>query len=245
MEILYVVLAGCVLPLAGCSMQKMWKNQLGDVYSLGLGSAVCLGAILGLRTGISKETGALLFCTICSMICHQVSNRVSISKIIVFGMISGAFIGSMSSIFCNNVEPIMLAEYYKWTSTMLPSYVDPLLFGVTMTILVLSLVGVIKNFGNKKSLFFVLMMVTSVIVITGPIWTLSLLAPNATRLFLHKQKVFTYKLWVQSSMLLGVIIMLLTHLVTLLQPFGLYMPISSTMSILCIPLILLTLPNSK
>ena len=42
-SLLYVLISGIALPVGGIQMQYLWRNQLGDVYSLGLGSAACLG----------------------------------------------------------------------------------------------------------------------------------------------------------------------------------------------------------
>ena len=44
LSLLYVLISGIALPVGGIQMQYLWRNQLWDVYSLGLGSAVCLGA---------------------------------------------------------------------------------------------------------------------------------------------------------------------------------------------------------
>ena len=47
---LYVLLSGIALPVGGIQMQYLWRNQLGDVYSLGLGW-ICPAAV-GLALGI-------------------------------------------------------------------------------------------------------------------------------------------------------------------------------------------------
>lgn len=36
LNILYVILCGIALPVGGVQMQYLWRNQLGDIYSLGL-----------------------------------------------------------------------------------------------------------------------------------------------------------------------------------------------------------------
>ena len=41
LSLLYVLISGIALPVGGIQMQYLWRNQLGDVYSLGLGSAAC------------------------------------------------------------------------------------------------------------------------------------------------------------------------------------------------------------
>ncbi len=51
LSLLYVLLSGIALPVGGIQMQYLWRNQLGDVYSLGLGSAACLGAAAATRSG--------------------------------------------------------------------------------------------------------------------------------------------------------------------------------------------------
>ena len=35
LSLLYVLLSGIALPVGGIQMQYLWRNQLGDVYSLG------------------------------------------------------------------------------------------------------------------------------------------------------------------------------------------------------------------
>ena len=52
LSLLYVILSGIALPMGGIQMQYLWRNQLGDVYSLGLGSAACLGAAAASRDGV-------------------------------------------------------------------------------------------------------------------------------------------------------------------------------------------------
>ena len=39
LSLLYVLISGIALPVGGIQMQYLWRNQLGDVYSMGLGSA--------------------------------------------------------------------------------------------------------------------------------------------------------------------------------------------------------------
>ncbi|MBR4492319.1 MAG: iron chelate uptake ABC transporter family permease subunit, partial [Bacteroidales bacterium] len=62
LSVLYIILSGIALPMGGIQMQKMWHNQLGDVYSVGLGSAACLGGALAAMMGWSIPVGAYLIC---------------------------------------------------------------------------------------------------------------------------------------------------------------------------------------
>lgn len=36
LSLLYVLISGIALPVGGIQMQYLWRNQLGDVYSLDL-----------------------------------------------------------------------------------------------------------------------------------------------------------------------------------------------------------------
>ena len=65
LSLLYVIIAGIALPVGGVQMQYLWRNQLGDVYSLGLGSAACLGAAAATMTGwcsLYSFFAAFFFC---------------------------------------------------------------------------------------------------------------------------------------------------------------------------------------
>ena len=39
LNILYVILCGVALPVGGVQMQYLWRNQLGDIYSLRLSTS--------------------------------------------------------------------------------------------------------------------------------------------------------------------------------------------------------------
>ena len=78
LSVLYVILAGVALPVGGVQMQYLWRNQLGDVYSLGLGSAACLGAAAATMSGWCSLTVGSFICTlVCTLICFFVTLRVS------------------------------------------------------------------------------------------------------------------------------------------------------------------------
>ena len=74
LSLLYVLISGIALPIGGIQMQYLWRNQLGDVYSLGLGSAACLGAAAATMSGACSLTVGSFFCTlVCTTICFFIT----------------------------------------------------------------------------------------------------------------------------------------------------------------------------
>ncbi|MGN1226476.1 MAG: iron chelate uptake ABC transporter family permease subunit, partial [Candidatus Cryptobacteroides sp.] len=116
LALLYVALSGIALPLGGIQMQYLWRNQLGDVYSLGLGSAACLGAAAATMTSwCSLTVGSFIMTLICTAICFLVTLKVSTQNLITFGILFGTFIGSLGTIVVTNAPtPELMKQYYLW-----------------------------------------------------------------------------------------------------------------------------------
>ena len=75
LSLLYVLISGVALPVGGIQMQYLWRNQLWDVYSLGLGSAACLGAAAATMFGwCSLSVGSF----ICTLICVDIMAKYQI-----------------------------------------------------------------------------------------------------------------------------------------------------------------------
>ena len=103
LSLLYVILSGIALPVGGIQMQYLWRNQLGDVYSLGLGSAACLGAAAATMSGWCSLTVGSFICTlVCTLICFFVTLKVSTRNLITFGILFGTFIGSLGTFVVTN-----------------------------------------------------------------------------------------------------------------------------------------------
>ena len=97
-------------------MQYLWRNQLGDVYSLGLGSAACLGAAAATMSGWCSLTVGSFICTlICTSVCYFVTLKVNTQQLITFGILFGTFIGSLGTIVVTNAPTgDLLKKYYIW-----------------------------------------------------------------------------------------------------------------------------------
>jgi iron complex transport system permease protein len=252
LSLLYVILAGIALPVGGVQMQYLWRNQLGDVYSLGLGSAACLGAAAATMSGWCSLTVGSFICTlICTLVCFFVTLRVSTRNLITFGILFGTFIGSLGTIVVTNApNGDLLKQYYLWGAANFR------LEGVTtwdvifsLTLFVLGLTVAMKaaksltrhndeeiELSNMKKallLLSIMCLVTSAVSICGPIGFISLGVPNLSRIVCKNTDIRKHYL-ISSAM--GVGLLLITYLVVEYVNFGIYLPISATMAIIALPL---------
>ncbi len=252
LSLLYVLLSGIALPVGGIQMQYLWRNQLGDVYSLGLGSAACLGAAAATMSGWCSLTVGSFVCTlICTLICFFVTLRISTRNLITFGIIFGTFIGSLCTIVVTNApNGDLLKQYYLWGAANFR------LEGVTGGDIVFSLMlfaiglaaalwtqrdltrhflGEIELSNTRKamSLLMIMFLVTSAVSICGPIGFISLGVPNLSRVMCRSTDIRRHYLL---SSAMGVGLLLVTYLVVEYVNFGIYLPISATMAIIALPL---------
>ena len=252
LSLLYVILSGIALPVGGVQMQYLWRNQLGDVYSLGLGSAACLGAAAATMSGWCSLTVGSFICTlVCTLVCFFVTLRVSTRNLITFGILFGTFIGSLGTIVVTNApNGDLLKQYYLWGAanfrlegvTGWDVAFSLALFVLGLTVALKAAKGLTRhNDGEielsnmKKALLLLAIMclVTSAVSICGPIGFISLGVPNLSRIVCKSTDIRKHYL-ISSAM--GVGLLLVTYLVVEYVNFGIYLPISATMAIIALPL---------
>lgn len=252
LSLLYVILSGIALPIGGVQMQYLWRNQLGDVYSLGLGSAACLGAAVATMTGWCSLTVGSFICTlVCTLICFFVTLRVRTQQLITFGILFGTFIGSLGTIVVTNAPTgDLLKQYYLWGAANF-NLEGVTGFDIAFSI-VLFAVGVVaalsqagrltrhfkgeielSNISKALLLIAIMCLVTSSVSICGPIGFISLGVPNLSRIMCKSTDIRRHYL-ISSAM--GVALLLTTYLVVKYVNFGIYLPISATMAIIALPL---------
>ncbi|MBO5499453.1 MAG: iron chelate uptake ABC transporter family permease subunit [Bacteroidales bacterium] len=252
LSVLYVLISGIALPIGGIQMQYLWRNQLGDVYSLGLGSAACLGAAAATMTGWCSLTVGSFICTLlCTIVCFFVTLKVSTQNLITFGILFGTFIGSLGTIVVTNApNGDLLKQYYLWGAANFN------LEGVTAGDIIFSLIlfaaGIVAAIWSSRSLtrhfngeielsnarkalllLAIMFLVTSSVSICGPIGFISLGVPNLSRIVCKNTDIRKHYL-ISSAM--GVGLLLVTYLVVKYVSFGIYLPISATMAIIALPL---------
>ncbi len=252
LSLLYVILSGIALPVGGIQMQYLWRNQLGDVYSLGLGSAACLGAAAATMSGWCSLTVGSFVCTLlCTIVCFFVTLRVSTQNLITFGILFGTFIGSLGTIVVTNApNGELLKQYYLWGAanfnlegvTAGDIVFSLILFALGMTVAILSARKLTSHFNGETELsrmykalllLAIMFLVTSSVSICGPIGFISLGVPNLSRIVCRSTDIRKHYL-VSSAM--GVGLLLVTYLVVRYVNFGIYLPISATMAIIALPL---------
>lgn len=255
MSLLYVLISGIALPVGGIQMQYLWRNQLGDVYSLGLGSAACLGAAAATMTGWCSLTVGSFICTLlCTIVCFFVTLKVSTQNLITFGILFGTFVGSLGTIVVTNApNGDLLKQYYLWGAANFN------LEGVTAGDIVFSLIlfaaGIVAAIWSSRALtrhfngeielpnrskalllLAIMFLVTSSVSICGPIGFISLGVPNLSRIVCKDTDIRKHYL-ISSAM--GVGLLLVTYLVVKYVSFGIYLPISATMAIIALPLMVI------
>ncbi len=252
LSLLYVLLSGIALPVGGIQMQYLWRNQLGDVYSLGLGSAACLGAAAATMSGWCSLTVGSFICTlVCTLVCFLVTLKISTRNLITFGIIFGTFIGSLGTIVVTNApNGDLLKQYYLWGAANFR--LEGVTSGDIVFSLVLFAVGLgaalwthrdltrhfreeieLSNVRKAVSLLMIMFLVTSAVSICGPIGFISLGVPNLSRVICRSDDIRKHYLL---SSAMGTGLLLVTYLVVEYVNFGIYLPISATMAIIALPL---------
>ena len=252
LALLYVILSGIALPIGGIQMQYLWRNQLGDVYSLGLGSAACLGAAAATMSSFCSLTVGSFICTlICTIICFFVTLKLSTQNLITFGILFGTFIGSLGTIVVTNAPtPELMKQYYLWGAanfnlegvTGADIIFSLILFIIGIVSAIVSAPSLSAHFTSKielspfrkaVQLLSIMFLVTSSVSICGPIGFVSLGVPNLSRIVCKSTDIRKHYL---ISSLMGVGLLLLTYLVVKYVNFGIYLPVSATMALLALPL---------
>lgn len=233
-------------------MQYLWRNQLGDVYSLGLGSAACLGAAAATMSGWCSLTVGSFICTlVCTLIAFLVTLKVSTQNLITFGILFGTFIGSLGTIVVTNApNGDLLRKYYLWGAanfnlegvTTGDIVFSLALFAVGLAAALMTARDLTRHFKGEielsrtrkaVSLLLIMFLVTSAVSICGPIGFISLGVPNISRIICKRDDIRLHYL---ISSVIGVALLLATFLVVKYVNFGIYLPVSATMAIIALPL---------
>lgn len=260
-NILYVILCGIALPVGGVQMQYLWRNQLGDIYSLGLGSAACLGAATATMTGwCSLTVGAFICQAVCAMAVSLIALRLSTSRLITFGILFGTFIGSIGTIVVTNAPTgDLLKQYYLWGAANFklqgvttPDIILSLaMFAAGIAVALLCAAALTRHYNGEIELsnpakagilFMVSILVTSVVSICGTIGFISLGIPNLARIIIKPGDI--RKQYALSAGM-GTALLVITYLVVEYCNFGIYLPVSATMAIIALPLSAIIFSKSK
>lgn len=247
LSVLYILLSGIALPMGGIQMQKMWHNQLGDVYSVGLGSAACLGGALAAMIGWSIPVGAYLICLLAAILGALFYVFLNNTRFITFGMLFGSLIGSFGTIVANNTTPENLQLYYRWAGCSFKvSGYHPYIYYLSFLLFAIGLFSAWQFVRHKRhsNVYYFLnlnLLVISVIAVCGIVGMISLTVPNLVRIIFKNCSLWKESLW---SILISTVLLAITFVITEFSK-GFYLPISATMSIIAFPMVVFLMKSEK
>ena len=247
LSILYILLSGIAMPMGGIQMQKMWENQLGDVYSVGLGSAACLGGALAAMLGWSIPMGSYLVCIAAALAGALFYTFMNNTRFITFGMLFGSLVGSFGTIVANNTTAENLQLYYRWAGCSFKvggyqTYIYLISF-VLFAIGLISAVQFVLHRPHSRVYYFLNLnfMVIAVISVCGLVGMISLTVPNLVRVIFKNCSLLKESLW---SVAISTALLAITFVITECSK-NFYLPISATMSIIAFPMVLFLMKSDK
>lgn len=207
----------------------------------------------------SLTAGAFICQAVCAIIVALVALRLDTPKLITFGILFGTLIGSLGTIVVTNAPTgDLLKQYYLWGAANFKLQgVTPVDIAISLTLFAAGIASAVlcsnkltkhhsgeielSNLTKAGILFMVSILVTSVVSICGTIGFVSLGIPNLARIIIKPGDIRKqYAL----SVGMGTALLLITYLVVEYCNFGFYLPVSATMAIIALPLMVVLFRRS-
>ena len=123
-RVLFAVIAGTGLSIAGVTMQSVMNNPLADPYTTGISSGACLGIAAAMVLGVSASMTGSLLIIIASFIFSMIPTAVilmispkaksSPSTLILAGVALSYIFNSFSTLLLVSTDAETLATIYTW-----------------------------------------------------------------------------------------------------------------------------------
>lgn len=125
-RVIFAIIAGAGLAVAGATMQSIMKNPLADPYTTGISSGALLGVAVGMVLGFTAGSGgmdgyglvvdAMLFAMIPVAVIYVMSPflRKSPATLILAGTAVSYLFGSITDILLVSTDEQTLSEVYRW-----------------------------------------------------------------------------------------------------------------------------------
>lgn len=250
--------AGAALALSGIQMQSILRNPLADPHILGITSGSSLGAAAATLAGVgalSTTMSAFLGAGITATLIMAVSRRLrEATTLLIFGVMLGFILNAVISVmqYTSNAENLKI--FYSWSagSFLLTSWTDISIMSIAL------IIGCVIAAGGHKGLDIILfgedfarmtgadtrnihfrallscsIMTGAVTAFCGPIGFLGIVAPHIARALFRTS---SHKTILPGSILVGCIISISADILSQLSPTPL--PVSSTMALIGIPIII-------
>lgn len=267
------ILVGAGLSVSGMEMQTILNNSLASPYTLGISSAASFGAALSLVLGyiflpenlqnFVTPIFAFAFSLGASLIIFYVSKlKRDRSAIILSGIAVNFLFTALNSIFTFFVSDDVLRGITNWSyGTLIGAKMDeclivftvlcvcvPLLFRESWKLTSLSMgdstakaLGVNVERLRTKILVLVSMITAISVCFVGTIGFIGLVAPYIAKRGVGEDQRFR----VPASLMFGALLLSLSSLMSKMNFFGIYLPISLITSLIGIPFLLLLILEKK
>ena len=269
------LLAGAALALAGGQMQSVLRNPLADPHIMGVSSGAALGAalatMLGWRThsmlpevlqGFTIAGAAFIGAVLTSLIILGVSKKFkTASALLIFGVMLGYMVNAIVSILQFSSDAESLKMFYSWSAGSF-SNSGWNEIGIMAVILLVGFILAIRNikgldiilFGDDfatmtgapvhkirlKAILSCCLLTAAVTAFCGPLGFVGIVAPHIARGIF---KTSAHRVIIPASLLTGAITALAADLLSRASSSPL--PISSTMAIVGVPVIIYILLKGK
>lgn len=255
---LTALIAGAGLALSGIQMQSILRNPLADPHILGITSGASLGAAAATMAGIgalSTTMSAFLGAGLTAVLIMAASRKLrEATTLLIFGVMLGFILNAIISIlqYTSNAENLKI--FYSWSAgsfsltrwsdlsimagaVILGSIIagnshkglDIILFGEDFV----HMTGADTRKIHFKALLSCSIMTGAVTAFCGPIGFLGIVAPHIAKAIFRTSD---HKTILPASVLVGSIISIGADILSQLSPTPL--PVSSTMAIIGIPIII-------
>ena len=238
-RLMFAIVAGAGLAVAGAAMQSMMKNPLADPYTTGISSGASFGAVIAIAFGISigsTSAGttilAFFFALVPATVILLLSTfkKTTPSMMILAGLSVMYIFNAMTQYIMLVVDSETMEAAYQWTiGTLSKSSWSTLPIMLVVVVLgsfaILSMTKYLNamNSGDNyaktvgvdvKRIRIIILVLVSVIAaaivsFTGIIGFVGLVAPHITRIFLGSDN----KLLIPGSLLVGAVVMVVCDIV--------------------------------
>lgn len=263
-RVLTAILAGSSLALAGTQMQSILRNPLADPHIMGVSSGASLGAAIatmlggsltGIFHGASVTLAAFAGALASASVILAVSRKfTSATTLLIFGVMLGFIVNAVVSILQFSSDAESLKIFYSWSAGSFSHTTIPQIavIGIALAI------GFALAFRERKGLDIILfgdeyarmsgadtgrirvtailsccLVTAAVTAFCGPLGFAGIVAPHIARAMTGTS---SHRVILPVSLLTGSVITLGADLISQLSPAPL--PVSSTMALIGIPVIL-------
>lgn len=262
-RIVTAILAGASLALAGAQMQSIFRNPLADPHIMGVSAGASLGAAIAtmaagrytINAGLSIAGASITGAGAAALIILAASKKFrGASTLLIFGVMLGFIVNALISILQFTSDAESLKIYYSWSAGSFSNST----WKQILLILISGIIGICTAILNRKGLDIIMfgdefaemsgaktgrirsialisccILTGAVTAFCGPLGFVGITAPHIARVLL---KTASHRIILPATLLTGSIIGLGADLLSQIAPSP--VPISSTMALIGIPVIL-------